>query len=159
TSLQSERISPATPRALYFNDDVYVAWVQGASLIEIMSVDPKTGSAFYVLSQDKTQRPEFERSTGHECSICHYVHEPAPKFVPRLLISSVIPDATGNVENAFPIQTDDQSPMQERWGGWYVTGTHGNQKHAGNLTLKTPASAFGNNLLPSAYQKSLNVTD
>jgi hypothetical protein len=159
TSLQSERISPATPRALYFNDDVYVAWLQGASLIEIMSVDPKTGSAFYVLSQDKTQRPEFERSTGHECSVCHYVHEAAPKFVPRLLISSVIPDATGNVEGAFPLQTDDQSPMQERWGGWYVTGTHGNQKHVGNLTLKTPASAFGSNLLPSAYQNSLNVTD
>src|SRR5262245_29137956 len=40
TSLQSERISPKTPRAIYFNDDVYVAWVQGAPLIEIMSVDP-----------------------------------------------------------------------------------------------------------------------
>src|SRR5213594_3120260 len=47
TSLQSERISPERPRALYFNDDMYVTWAQGASLIEIMSVDPKTGAAFY----------------------------------------------------------------------------------------------------------------
>src|SRR5688572_3953986 len=53
TSLQSERISPATPRALYFNDDVYVGWARGASLIEIMSVDPKMGSAFYILGQEK----------------------------------------------------------------------------------------------------------
>src|SRR5215470_17571988 len=51
TSLQSEHISPKTPRAIYFNDDVYVAWVQGAGLIEIMSVDPVKGSVFYMLSQ------------------------------------------------------------------------------------------------------------
>src|SRR5262245_58688779 len=143
TSLQSERISPQTPRALYFNDDVYVAWVQGASLIEIMSLDPKTGAAFYVMGQDKTDRPEFERSSGHECSVCHYVREAAPKFVPRLLVSSVIPDTKGDPGSVIPTQTDDESPMKERWGGWYVTGTHGNQRHLGNLTQKTPASAFG----------------
>ena len=45
TSLQSERISPKTPRAIYFNDDVYVAWIPGAPLIEFMSVDPVKGSA------------------------------------------------------------------------------------------------------------------
>ena len=28
TSLQMRRISPRTPRALYFNDDVYLGWVQ-----------------------------------------------------------------------------------------------------------------------------------
>jgi hypothetical protein len=118
TSLQSERISPKTPRAIYFNDDVYVAWVQGSGLIEIMSTDPQKGSIFYVLSQERNDHPEFERSTGHECSVCHYVSEAAPKFVPRLLVSSVIPDATGNVDGTFPIETTDQSPMKERWGGW-----------------------------------------
>src|SRR2546422_11758813 len=81
TSLQTERISPATPRAMYFNDDVYVGWVPGAPLIEIMSVDPQAGSVFYALPQEKSERPEFERSTGHECSVCHYSREAAPKFV------------------------------------------------------------------------------
>src|SRR5215510_14344189 len=52
TSLQSEGISPKTPRAIYFSDDVYVAWVQGAPGIEIMSVDRKKGSVFYILGQD-----------------------------------------------------------------------------------------------------------
>src|SRR6266436_2135312 len=66
TSLQSERISPATPRALYFNDDVYVAWVQGSSLIEITSIDSEKGAAFYTLEQEPNGRPEFERSSGHE---------------------------------------------------------------------------------------------
>src|ERR1700719_1371221 len=70
TSLQSERISPATPRALYFNDEVYVAWVQGSPAIEIMSVDPQKGAAFYMLGQKKDGPPVFEKSTGHECSVC-----------------------------------------------------------------------------------------
>src|SRR5262249_11468643 len=125
TSLQSEGISPASPRAMYFNDDVYVAWVQGTSLIEIASIDPQSGSFFHFLPQRKTEKPEFERSTGHECSVCHYSRDAAPKFVPLLMVSSVIPDRTGNVEGAFPIPTTDQSPFNERWGGWYVTGTHG----------------------------------
>jgi hypothetical protein len=155
TSLQTERISPATPRAMYFNDDVYVGWVPGAPLIEIMSVDPQVGSVFYALPQEKSERPEFERSTGHECSVCHYSREAAPKFVPRLLFSSVVPDVTGNVEGTFPIPTTDQSPFLERWGGWYVTGTHGNQRHLGNMVLKTPASAFG----AASALTSADVTD
>jgi len=158
TSLQSERISPKTPRAIYFNDDVYVAWVQGSGLIEIMSTDPQKGSIFYVLNQERSDHPEFERSTGHECSVCHYVSEAAPKFVPRLLVSSVIPDAAGNVDGTFPIETTDQSPMKERWGGWYVTGTHGNQLHAGNIVLARPASLF-NGLPSAASAKSANVVD
>jgi hypothetical protein len=90
--------------------------------------------------------------------VCHYVAEAAPKFVPRLLVSSVIPDTTGNVEGTFPIETTDQSPMKERWGGWYVTGTHGNQLHAGNIALARAASLFSG--LPSAAStKSANVVD
>ena len=158
TSLQSERISPKTPRAIYFNDDVYVAWVQSMGLIEIMSTDPQKGAIFYVLSQERSDHPEFERSSGHECSVCHYVAEAAPKFVPRLLVSSVIPDTAGNVEGTFPIETTDQSPMKERWGGWYVSGTHGNQLHAGNIVLARAVSLF-NGVPSAATSKSSNVVD
>jgi hypothetical protein len=42
TSLQSRLIGPRTPRAIYFNDDVYVAYVKGAPL-EIASLDPSLG--------------------------------------------------------------------------------------------------------------------
>ena len=34
TSFQRERIAPKTPRALYFNDDVYIGFVQGSPLLE-----------------------------------------------------------------------------------------------------------------------------
>jgi hypothetical protein len=157
TSLQSERISPKTPRALYFNDDVYVAWVQGASTIEIMSVDPQRGSAFYALGQENDGRPEFERVTGHICSVCHY-DQNEKKFVPKLVFSSVIPDETGNVEGTYPIPTTDQSPMEERWGGWYVTGQHGAQRHLGNIALKTPATPLGD-LSRFDVSRSSNLTD
>jgi hypothetical protein len=48
--------------------------------------------------------------------------------------------------------------MKERWGGWYVTGTHGNQLHAGNIVLPRPASLF-NGLPSAATSKSSNVVD
>jgi hypothetical protein len=28
--------------------------------------------------------------------------------------------------------TDYRSPWKQRWGGWYVTGTHGAMRHMGN---------------------------
>ena len=157
TSLQSERISPKTPRAIYFNDDVYVAWVQDAGSIEIMSTDTKRGANFHMLGQENDGRPLFELITGHVCSACHY-DQSVKKFVPRLTFSSVIPDETGSAEGTFPIQTTDESPLAERWGGWYVTGTHGSQRHLGNIALKNPRTPLGD-LSGIDYSKSSNVTD
>ena len=47
TSLQLRRISPRNPRALYFNEDIYVGWVPGGQL-EIVSIDPRLGGIFYI---------------------------------------------------------------------------------------------------------------
>ena len=35
TSFQRERISPQTPRAIFFSDDVYVGFIPGAPLMEV----------------------------------------------------------------------------------------------------------------------------
>ena len=35
-------------------------------------------------------------------------------------------------------RTDHASPLAERWGGWYVTGTSGRQKHMGNMICQGP---------------------
>src|SRR3954454_23017428 len=51
TSFQRELISPDTPRALYFNDDVYIGWIRGGEMIEVASTDPKLGTVFYTLDQ------------------------------------------------------------------------------------------------------------
>ena len=70
TSLQLDRIAPWSPRALYFNDDVYLGWVQGGPIMELASVDPKLGTVFYTIGQDPSGAPRFERE-GHTCLVCH----------------------------------------------------------------------------------------
>jgi hypothetical protein len=58
--------------------------------------------------------------------------------VPGLLVRSVFPDRSGQpVLSAGTFRTDYRSPLRERWGGWYVTGTHGAQRHMGNVFLPT----------------------
>lgn len=131
TSLQRERITPRTPRALYFNDDVYIGFCQNGEVMEVSTADPQLGGVFYTLSQTESDRPKFSRQ-GDNCLICHASSN--TQQVPGHLIRSVYPDARG-----FPIlasgtfRIDHSSPIERRWGGWYVTGTHGAQKHLGNF--------------------------
>src|SRR5260370_2689760 len=49
-SFQLSQIAPNAPRAVYFNDDVYIGWVNHGQYIEVATVDPKTGPLFYTLS-------------------------------------------------------------------------------------------------------------
>jgi hypothetical protein len=37
-------------------------------------------------------------------------------------------------EGSFRV--DHTTPIEQRWGGWYVTGTHGSQQHLGNLIVR-----------------------
>jgi hypothetical protein len=66
TSFQRDRISPATPRALYFNDGTYVGSVQQGEVIEVSAVDAQKGAIFYTLEQRPAERPVFRRQT-HNC--------------------------------------------------------------------------------------------
>src|SRR6185436_12087517 len=101
------------------------------------AVDPKEGPFFYTLTQENTARPRFERHTSN-CVGCHDSSEDPSKLIPRLLILSVLPDRDGRAIGAAALATTDRSPFRERWGGWYVTGTHGAQTHMGNQTFTPP---------------------
>lgn len=134
TSLQRDAISPRTPRALYFNDDTYVGWVQHGGVIEIASVDPNLGTVFYTLDQQKSDAPRLVRQTD-SCIQCHA--GTMTDDVPGLLMRSVHTDPSGlPVLTAGTSVTTQSSPMEERWGGWYVTGTHGDRRHMGNVLTK-----------------------
>src|ERR1700674_882309 len=61
TSIQTSRITPRTPRAIYFNDDTAVGFVQNGEVLELSAIDPKQGAIFYSLDTEKTDRPEFAR--------------------------------------------------------------------------------------------------
>ena len=140
SSAQLFLISPETPRAIYFNDDVYVGYVQGAPHLEIASIDPIIGPAFYTLDQVKMDKPKFTVQPT-DCLACHDTFE-GEKPVPRLLMLSVLSDPKGVALNRLSIVTNDRSPFLERWGGWYVTGNPGNQRHMGNHLVRVPADSL-----------------
>jgi hypothetical protein len=135
TSLQSRVIGPRTPRAIYFNDDVYVAFVQQGP-IEIAALDPNLGPAFYLLEQS-SQPPRFSAELDR-CLTCHDSYSLSGGGVPRLIVGS---GYTGNLGQLVAhegwILITDRTPLKSRWGGWYVTGRHGDQVHLGNMIIKT----------------------
>lgn len=137
TSLQISRITPKTPRAIYFNDDVYLGWVQRGDVVEISASDPKLGGTFYTLDQRSPETPIITRETA-KCLQCHGSSH--TRRTPGHIVRSVIPDPGGQpVYRLGTHITDDSSPFKERWGGWYVTGTHGRQRHMGNCVLENEA--------------------
>src|SRR2546423_11292186 len=148
TSFQASRISPRIPRALYFNDRVAVGWVRGGDVVEIASVDPRQGVVFYTLDQERSASPQIVRRD--ECLQCHAAG--STLGVPGFLVRSVYPNSSGMpLFHAGSFITDHRSPLSQRWGGWYVTGTHGSQTHMGNMVYEdagtpTPATAQGGNV-------------
>src|SRR4051812_6816205 len=133
TSLQRERISPETPRSLFFNDNIYVGFIPGAPLIEVSIADPKLGAVFYTVDQTADQ-PKFVRN--NQCIECHASSK--TMGVPGHLVRSFATDENGVADlNSGISQGNNRTPLDERWGGWYVTGTHGAQTHRGNLVGKT----------------------
>ncbi len=150
TSIQQAHISPRTPRAIYFNDEVSVGFVQNGDVLELTALDPKLGIILYTLDSPKADKPQFTRRD--DCLKCH--QGPVTLGVPGLLVSSVHPRTGGRESHGSSFMTDDRTPIEERWGGWYVTGTTGDQKHYGNNpNLVDPLEPGG-----PAGPDSLNVT-
>lgn len=151
TSIQTERIFPRTPRAIYFNDAVAVGYVQRGEAIELTSLDPTRGVYLYTLDPEKTDKPRFGRRD--DCLRCH--QGPVTLGVPGLMISSIHPvDVGARESHGESFETDQRVPITERWGGWFVTGTTGKQHHYGNdVNLVDPIHSGA-----SAGDEALNLT-
>ena len=130
TSLQLSRISPRNPRAIYFNEDVYVGWVPRGQ-IEIASIDPALGGIYYIFNVPRGPGPiRVERST--RCFNCHAEFENGR--VPGLLVKSVVPGPGGGSLESFRGDITGHSvPFKDRFGGWHLTGKHGITEHLGNM--------------------------
>lgn len=131
TSLQTKLIAPKSPRAIYFSENAYVGWVPGG-MIEVIVMDPVLGPVFYsIRTPGGMMPPGIERANS--CLRCHATSR--TEGVPGVLVRSVAPDPDG-----FPILpagtslTTHASPLSERWGGWYVTGTS-DDPHLGNRVV------------------------
>ena len=155
TSFQSDRISPSHPRALYYSDDCYIGWVPGG-LVEVAAIDPKLGPVFYSFDPrvvTPTHPPEFSRTS--DCLRCHGSH-----FVPG--IPSVFARSLFVQENGEPLYrqgdlvVDYRTPFTNRWGGWYVTGLHGNSFHRGNVFASEDGDKLVFNPAPGANVTNLS---
>jgi hypothetical protein len=107
---------------------------RGGQVIEISTADEAIGTAFYTLAQSEDDTPAPTRQTD-SCLICH--SSSANQGIPGHLVRSLFVDRQGNpMLESGSFRTDHTSPLEERWGGWYVTGTSGRQRHMGNVIGK-----------------------
>lgn len=136
TSLQAPLIGPRNPRTIFFNDTVVVAWVRGEPFVEAAAQDAEQGVIFYTLDQRATEVPQFTRRDS--CLTCHESY--ASLGVPGMLVRSVYPAPDGApLRQLGDFEIDHRSPVEKRWGGWYVTGKFGAVHHLGNGVVTDPA--------------------
>jgi hypothetical protein len=135
TSAQASLITPANPRAIFFNDDTAVGWVRGADTLEISSQDRRQGVIFYTLDQRQAPRPQITRS--QTCLQCHQTWDTLG--VPGLTMISTFPMSDDKNAYASGMTVDHRLDLHLRWGGWFVTGRSVPQRHMGNAPVVRPA--------------------
>lgn len=152
TALNPHLVSPANPRAIYFNDDTYVGWVSGASSLEILSLDPQKGGILYTLRQPtvaqttreepavdqptRTSAPDqnqklndaFTVQRESRCLTCHVSSRTLR--VPGVLLQSFMTNEKGNPKHGYST-VKPSTAYADRFGGWYVTGAQ-DLTHLGN---------------------------
>ena len=137
TSLQANHIRMDNPRAIYFNDHVSVGYIRGAGLIEVVAQDSKMGSVFYVVHEEPASQPNFGRESS-QCLRCHLSWDTLG--VPGMSVLTTYPRKSVN-DYANGGFVDHYKPIEERWGGWYVTGKQLPKRHMGNFPLILPQGA------------------
>lgn len=131
TSLQAPLIGPDNPRTIFFNDSVAVGWMKGG-FIELAALDPRQGVQFYTLDPRSPSPARLEK--GRDCLRCH-VGE-ATLDIPGMLIRSTYTAADGSPMLIYGgSAVDHRTPIEDRWGGWFVTGSVGAVHHLGNAVI------------------------
>ncbi len=144
-------VTPRTPRAVFFNDEVAVAWIPKSRELELTAIDPVKGANFYTLSQplrgpdksgtgsdDSETRPETEALVRFErrdrCLACHAGRSSLD--VPGFLLRAFQTDGNGSPLFGYS-QVTHALTYDRRWGGWYVTGAPPDLIHRGNLVSRS----------------------
>lgn len=150
TSQQAEKITPANPRAIYFNDNVSVGYVRGGGILELVAQDARLGSVFYVIHQQANAARNIGRE--QQCLRCHLSWDTLG--VPGMSVLSTFPRKTkDDYANGFFV--DHYRPIGERWGGWYVTGKRVPARHMGNFPLFMPKLPQDGGITPPPARVSM----
>lgn len=137
TSLKQRFIQPSNPRSLFFNDEVYVGFVPGSSTLEIGAMDPTLGPVFFDFAQNPEAPQPFKQETSR-CLRCHDTYSMTGGGVPRFMLQSVLAGTDGSiVSHEISEITDTSTPFARRFGGWYVTGSHGSMQTMANYIISS----------------------
>ena len=153
TSLQSPRIEPTNPRTIFFNDSVSVAWTNGG-FIELASHDPVRGFVFYTLSQ-QPGLPSFQRR--YDCLSCHLSDDSLG--IPGAMIRSMFTSSDGSplLILGGSSAIDHRTPLEERWGGYYVTGATGAIRNLGNAIFTAETADHPESAITASTLKLLTL--
>ena len=141
TGVQRAYTSPYSPRAIFFDESVVVAYVPGAPVIELAAHDPQQGVVFYTLDQ-AAGAPVITRRTS--CLSCHV--SASTLNVPGIIVRSNTVGDDGNVMPRFgSYDVNHETPHPDRWGGWFVTSDplavpYAQRAHTGNITFSESGS-------------------
>ncbi len=95
-------------------------------------MDADRGPVFYTVSAANV-RPVLEREAPR-CLSCHDSYSELGGGVPRFLFESTYDVDHGSlIPDAVARETAQDTPIAQRWGGWYVTGDDGGALHLGNI--------------------------
>lgn len=150
TSLQRKLVRPENPRAMYFDENIYLAVMAGGKL-EVNSFDPEAGGIFYFEDPPKVAGDHVDFERPKSCLGCH--GGSATNFLPGPLARSNFVSDTGRRMGGVRSheRISHRIPFHERWGGYFVTGAPPTLEHMGNayatresgtvtIDLKTRAS-------------------
>jgi hypothetical protein len=155
SSLQVERVNASTPRAMYFNEDTYAAWVQAVGLLEFVTMDSELGPVFYTMTNQKDSTSGFGREVLR-CLDCHDKFALQGGGVPMFRATSNYVDVNGlTLKPIAASEVTDQTPLALRWGGWYVSGHQGDQVDLGNIQVHTAHEMENLNLVRRGNLASL----
>ena len=153
TSKQNDRISPATPRVIYFTDNAYVGYSVGG-VFEVSTIDPVLGPIFYLCDPNVPDKEPLRFQRDQSCLSCH--GGPFSPEVPGVIVRSVFPGPEGHpIMSQGSTVVDTTTPFSDRWGGWYVTGKHGDVLHRGNVTAQEEGETVKIDFKAGANVKSL----
>ncbi|MBP7776248.1 MAG: hypothetical protein KA371_03910 [Acidobacteria bacterium] len=153
SGVQRTVTNPANPRALFYNEQVAVGFIRRAPFLEFIAHDAVQGAVFYTLDQRPADRPAFSRQSG--CISCHVASATleVPGFMTRSLAAG--PDGTLKLRLGSQDIVEHRTPFERRWGGWFVTGSHGRSTHLGNTVVE--AGDVRRSLVPAGAQNAASL--
>ena len=91
-------------------------------------------SQFYKLEQRASASPRFQRGSALECLRCHVGDTTLD--VPGFVVRSTYTAADGSPMLIYGGSVvDHRTPIEDRWGGWFVTGAPATVRHLGNAVI------------------------